>query len=97
MTTRRWLIIGCTVALLAGLILAESALPTRAVASVSEQYRLVAFEVGNLPVAMQSDSYMVNEGVATQAETAPAMESENYQVSGIVPYRVYLPIVVRAS
>lgn len=63
----------------------------------SEYYHLVASGIGNVPVAIKSDSYIVNEGIVLQAEVVPPMESESYRVGGIVPYRVFLTIVVRGS
>ena len=97
MRPRHWLTAACALVLLAGLVVGTPAPATLAGAPASEQYRLVASEVGSPPVAMQSASYDLNEGVVLQAEAEPAMESETYRVSGIVPYRVYLPIVVRGS
>lgn len=94
MNARRCLIAGCTLALLVWLAATSSIPPRLAGASASQQYQLVASQVGSPPVALQSDSYALNEGVALQAEVAPVMKSENYQVEGIITSRqVYLPLV----
>ena len=117
MNIRYWLVAGCVLALLIGLVFSTSALPTLAKDPVSVRYRLdasmqlapypakqgsgnyrlVVSQVGNVPSALASDSYAVNKGIAVQAEVAQPMESENYQVSGIVPYKIYLPLVLKTS
>jgi hypothetical protein len=123
MKTRRCLIVGCALAILAGLIAGQSAPSSLADFPTSEHYRLAASEVeipsmlsasqvlnqgsehyrlaaagtGDVPVAIQSESYMVNEGVVLQAEVAPPAESENYQSGGEIPQKVYLPLVLRDS
>jgi hypothetical protein len=96
MSTKHWLIIGCALAVLVGLLISKSAPSSLADVSVSEHYRLVAAEVGNAPAAMQSESYVMNEDVVLQAQVAPPMESENYKSGGEVPHKVYLPLVLRS-
>jgi hypothetical protein len=95
MNTRRWLITGCVLAMLAGLIVSTSVPPTLAEMPVSEHYRLVASDLGDVLVKMESDSYELNEGVVVQAEVAAPMESGNYRVGGIVGYWAYLPLALK--
>lgn len=65
--------------------------------AASGHYRLVASGIGDLPAVMQSDSYVLNEGVVLPAEIAPPTESENYQGGGEVPQKVFLPLVLKSS
>lgn len=97
MKIRRWLIVGsgCALVVLAALSFSMSAPPTLADAPTSEHYQLASSEAGNPPAAMQSVSYVLNEGVALQAEVAPPMGSEHYRASGLVPHKVYLPLVLK--
>jgi hypothetical protein len=96
MNAKHRLIVGCSLAVLVGLLIGKSAPSSLADVSVSEQYRLVAAEVGNAPAAMQSESYVMNEDVALQAEVAPPMASEHYKSGGEVSRKVYLPLVLRS-
>ena len=96
MNIRRWLIAGRALAVLTGLLVSTSVPSSLADVSVSEHYRLVASEVGNAPAAMQSESYMINDGIVLQAEVAPPMESENYKSGGEVSQKIYLPLVLRS-
>jgi hypothetical protein len=61
----------------------------------SEQYLLLASELGYVVGAMQSGSYSLNRDVAVQAEGAPPMVSENYRLEGIVRYWLGVPLVLR--
>jgi hypothetical protein len=97
MNTRRWLTMGCTVALLTGLVVGSPAPSSLAEVLTSEHYRLAVSEAGSVPAVMGSDSYVLNRGVANHAEVASLMESEHYRVSGAVPSRLYLPLLVRTS
>jgi hypothetical protein len=84
---------GCLlVALLGG---ASTAVAPSDVAAF-QHYRLVAHAVGNAPVAMGSATYGVNRGIAIPAEVALRQQSEHYRAGGIVPWKQYLPMLVRA-
>ena len=72
-----------------------SAPPTLAGTSVSEHYRLIVSGIGNVPTAMQSTIYMLNEGVAAQFEVAPPMKSERHSVGGVTLPKIYLPLVLK--
>jgi hypothetical protein len=61
----------------------------------SENYRLTAAGIGDVPVAIQSEFYVVNEGVVLQAEVALPAESENYHSGGETSQEVYVPLVLR--
>ena len=63
----------------------------------SEYYHLVASGIGDIPIAMESGSYTVNEGIVVRAEVVPPMQSEHYKAGGEVPRRAYLPLVLRRS
>ena len=119
------LVVGCTLAIVVGLIVSTSAPAALADVPASEHYRLVASEVenapaaaqssyqvssqssehyhlaasgiGDVPTAMGSDSYKVNEGIVLQAEVVRPMESESYKGGGEVPWKIWLPLVVRSQ
>jgi hypothetical protein len=63
----------------------------------SEHYQRAASGIGEVPAAMESEGYQVNDGIVSPAEVAPPADSESYHGGGIVPWRVNLPVVLRAS
>jgi hypothetical protein len=62
----------------------------------SDQYQLTAWGVENEPAAMQSGSYVANQGVALLPEVAPPAASEHYRLGADLPQQVFLPLVLRS-
>jgi len=94
MKTRNWLIGICTLIVLVNLLIITTTHQTLAETSSSEQYQLTVFGLGSIPNAMQSSTYVINEGAATLPEVSPPMRSEHYQVDGVIVSKVFLPVVL---
>lgn len=96
MDARRWLVTAVALAILAALVSGTSAAPMLAQFPVSENYQLVASEMGDVLSAMHSGNYGLNQGLVIRGDASPLMESENYRLGGVRGYWVYLPLVLKS-